>query len=117
MTTLADRIKQVRTERGLSQQQLAQRAEVHYTNVGRYERGEAHPSAEILNRIAQALEVSPGYLMNGTLEEQADDQLSDEELLRQFKKIQLMPEEKKRLLKEFLDAFIFKQEIQQRLAG
>jgi transcriptional regulator with XRE-family HTH domain len=34
---------------------------VHYSNIGRYERGDAKPSAEVLNRIAQALYTSQDY--------------------------------------------------------
>ena len=89
---------------------------VHYTNVGRYERGDAKPSAEVLNRLAGALEVSPDYLMNGILDDKAEGSLSDQELLRQFKKVEQMPEDRKKLLKEILDAFILKTDLQQKLA-
>ncbi len=114
--SLADRLKKVRTDKKLSQQQLAQMADVHYTNVGRYERGDAKPSADVLNKLATALEVSPDYLMNGTLEDKAEGAISDQELLSQFKKVEQMPENRKRLLKEILDAFILKTDLQQKLA-
>ncbi|MBK8949250.1 MAG: helix-turn-helix transcriptional regulator [Flavobacteriales bacterium] len=42
---------------GLSQSDLAKAAKVHFSNIGRYERGEAMPAADILSRIAQELEV------------------------------------------------------------
>lgn len=112
MNTLSTRLKEVRTQKGLSQQELAKAAEVHYTNVGRYERGEANPSSAILNRIAQVLEVSSDFLINGTLEDKANVNISDEKLLIQFKKIEKMPESKKQLLMEFLDGFIFKTTVQ-----
>lgn len=112
MNTLAERIKEIRKQKNLSQQQLAKSAEVHYTNVGRYERGEANPSSAVLNRIAQVLEVSPDFLMNGTLEDKANVNIADEKLLRQFKKIEKMPNRKKELLIEFLDGFIFKTTVQ-----
>jgi transcriptional regulator with XRE-family HTH domain len=114
--SLADRLKTTRTNKKISQQQLAQLANVHYTNVGRYERGDAKPSADVLNRLANALEVSPDYLMNGTLEDKAVNTLSDQELLSQFRKIEQMPEDRKRLIKEILDAFILKTDLQQKLA-
>ena len=85
-------------------------------NVGRYERGDASPSADILNRIANALEVNPDFLMNGTLENKATDSLKDERLLIQYRKIEQLPEDKKNLLIEFLDGFIFKSSIHQQLA-
>ena len=114
--SLADRLKKARTDKKLSQQQLAGAAGVHYTNVGRYERGDAKPSADVLNRLATALEVSPDFLMNGTLDDKAESSLSDQELLMQFKKVEQMPEDRKRLLKEILDAFILKTDLQQKLA-
>jgi len=112
MSSLANRIKEGRRNKNLSQQKLAEIANVHYTNIGKYERGEAIPSSSVLNRIAQALELSPDFLMNGTIEDKATNEINDQELLIQFKKIDKMPENKKSLLKEFLDAFIFKTTVQ-----
>lgn len=112
MGSLAERIKEGRKNKKLSQQKLAELANVHYTNIGKYERGEATPSSSVLNRIAQALELSPDFLMNGTLEDKATSEIKDQELLMQFKKIDKMPEDKKSLLKEFLDSFIFKTTVQ-----
>ncbi len=113
--TLATRLKDALANKNISQQQLAKLAKVHYTNIGRYERGDASPSAEVLNRIANALEVNPDFLMNGTLANKAADSLKDERLLIQYKKIELLPEEKKKLLIEFLDGFIFKSSVHQQL--
>jgi len=40
----------------------------------------------------------------------------DEELLFQFKKVEQMPEDRKHLLKEIIDAFILKTELQQKFS-
>jgi len=112
---LGGRLKDERTKKGISQQKLAKLATTHYSNIGRYERGDAKPSAEILNRIAQVLEVSPDYLINGTLSDKAINSLSDTELLLQFQKVEKFPEDKKRLVKEFLNAFIITTNLQQQL--
>ncbi len=69
----------------------------------------------MLNRIAQALDTSPDYLINGTLQDKAESSISDAELLNQFRKVENLPEDKKRLVKEFLDAFLFKNQIKQQL--
>lgn len=113
MATLAERLKEGRKAKGVSQQALAELAQVHYTNIGKYERGEANPSAAVLNRIAQALELSPDFLINGTLEDKAGSSIHDERLLQQFRKIERLPENKKAILIEFLDGFIFKANVQQ----
>ena len=115
MTDLATRLLEARKLKGLSQQQVADMANVHFTNVGKYERAEAIPSADILNRIAKALEVSPDYLLNGTIQDKAKNSIKDNELLLQFEKIEKLPDNKKNLVKEFLDAFILKANLQQQL--
>ena len=73
--------------------------------------------ADILNRIAKALEVSTDYLLNGTSHDKSADAINDEELLLQFRKVEQLPTEKKQLVKEFLDAFIFKSDLQKQLAN
>jgi transcriptional regulator with XRE-family HTH domain len=113
---LSTRLAEARKNKGLSQQELASLAKVHYTNIGRYERGEANPSTDILNRIAKALEVSPDFLMNGTLQDKSADAIEDEELLMQFRKIEKLPSDKKKIVKELIDAFIFKADLQKQLA-
>ncbi len=115
--SLNKRLKDERKAKGLSQQKLAELTHTHYSNIGRYERGDAKPSAEVLNRIAQVLEVSPDYLINGTLEDKANSSIVDQELLNQFKKVEKFPSDKKKLVKEFLNAFILTTNLQQQLTS
>ena len=116
MTSFEKRLKKARNDKKISQQELADLVGIHLTNIGRYERGEASPTANILNKLASALEVTPDFLINGTLEDKAENIISDNELLVQFKKVDKLPAEKKFLVKEFLDAFLFKDSIQKQLA-
>jgi hypothetical protein len=51
------------------------------------------------------------------LDKKSADAISDEELLSQFRKIEQLPPNKKKLVKEFLDAFIFKSDLQKQLAS
>jgi hypothetical protein len=48
-------------------------------------------------------------------QDKSADAISDEELLFQFRKIEQLPAQKKKLVKEFLDAFIFKNNLQKQL--
>ena len=116
MSDLAKRLLKIRKEKKLSQQQVAEIAGVHFTNVGKYERAEAVPSADVFNRIAKALEVSPDYLLNGNIQDKAKSNIKDVDLLIQFEKVEKLSEKKKILVKEFLDAFLFKADIQNKLA-
>jgi len=111
--SLGVRLKQVRLQKGLTKSELAKEIGVHYSQIGRYEEKGALPSADVLAKIANVLEVSSDYLMNGTSDDLADSTLTDKELLNQFKIIAKLPEEKKSVVKIFLDAFITKDKIKQ----
>ncbi len=107
----AQRLKKARTDKGFSQTELANQVGIHYTQIGRYETKGAQPSAEVLSKMANALEVSSDYLTNGTSDDLAESSLTDKELLNQFKQIEKMPEAKRSVVKEFLDAFITKDKL------
>lgn len=107
----AQRLKKARTDKGFSQTELANQVGIHYTQIGRYETKGAQPSADVLSKMANALEVSSDYLTNGTADDLAESSLTDKELLNQFKAIEKMPEAKRSVVKEFLDAFITKDKL------
>ncbi len=111
--SLSERLKKARLEKGYSKSDLAKEINVHYSQIGRYEEKGAQPSADILAKLANALEVTSDFLMNGTSEDLAESSLTDKELLNQFKMIEKMTEEKKSVVKIFLDAFITKDKIKQ----
>ena len=48
---------------GLSQEELADRANIHRTYIGGIERGERNPTLTMIQRIATALGVTPGTLL------------------------------------------------------
>jgi hypothetical protein len=83
---------------------------IHYTQIGRYENKGAKP-ADVLAKIANSLEVSSDFLMNGSVEEVANDTLKDKDLLNQFKVIEQMSDSDKNVVKILLDAFITKRKI------
>ena len=57
-TLFGRRMRELRKERGLSQEELAHRAGLHYTYIGGIERGERNPALVNISRIAVALGVS-----------------------------------------------------------
>ena len=52
------KIKLLRTKLKLSQEELAERAELSKNSIGAIERGTSSPTIETLDRVAKALEVS-----------------------------------------------------------
>ena len=115
--TFKDRLKTARNAKGFSQSNLAKTIGVHVTNISRYERGENKPTSEVLSKLADALAVSADYLMSGSTDHIAQGTISDKELLEQFRKVEQLPQNKKALIKEFLDAFLIKAELQKKFAS
>ena len=59
-TPVHNRLEQVRTDRGLTRQQLADAGGAHYQTIGYLERGEYSPSLSLALRLATALEIAVG---------------------------------------------------------
>jgi transcriptional regulator with XRE-family HTH domain len=49
-------LQRLRREKGLSQEELADRAQIHQTYLSGVERGRRNPTITVLQRIAEALE-------------------------------------------------------------
>lgn len=60
---LGDRIRALRARVGISQEGLAAEAGLHRTTMGAIERGLHNPTYTVLLRIAAALNLNPGRLM------------------------------------------------------
>ena len=77
---------------------------------------EANPSADVLKKIANALNVSTDYLMNGTAGALAAENIQDKTLINQFNRISELSEENKNVVSKLIDAFLFQQEMKKKLA-
>lgn len=55
---LAKKLKEVRKTKRLSQEELADRADLYRTYIGHLENARYSPSAYVLNKLAKALEVN-----------------------------------------------------------
>jgi transcriptional regulator with XRE-family HTH domain len=56
-------VRDCRSRRGLSQEQLADLAGIHRTYIGGIERGERNPTLTMIHRLARALRVRPTRLL------------------------------------------------------
>ena len=59
----AEALRELRQEKGLSQEELADRAGLHRTYISQIERGIKSPSLRSLEQIAQALDVQLSTLI------------------------------------------------------
>jgi transcriptional regulator with XRE-family HTH domain len=97
----------------MSQTDLTKMVGVLYARIDRYEIKGAQPPAELLKKIAEVLDTTVNYLVSGDSDEKARTTLNDVELLQQFKAVQQMDDEDKRVIKTMIDAFITKRKVQQ----
>lgn len=68
--SFADILKQIRTEQGLSQQQLADKLFVDRSSIANWESGRRVPNAILITKIAETLGVDIGTLMTSVNEEE-----------------------------------------------
>jgi len=106
------RFRMLRRQKNLSQAELGKIVGIHYTHIGRYERGLSKPNAETAIRLAEALGVTTDYLIDGETDIVAKAKLEDRDLLNQFREIEKLTEKDKSVVKIFLDAFIAKKKVQ-----
>ena len=106
------RLRKLRRQKNLSQTKLGELTDLHYTHIGRYERGLSRPSSNTLRKLAEVLGVTTDYLIEGDTDEVAKAKLEDRELLYQFQEIEKLPDDDKAVVKKFLDAFLTKKKVQ-----
>lgn len=116
MNDFANNLKKCRTQKGVSQDEIAKRISIHPVQFSRYERGQSAPSIEVVQKIADALEVSIDQLVYGDQDSKAEQSISDRELLSMFQKIQLLSDRQKETVKDFLSSYILKDDLKQKLA-
>jgi transcriptional regulator with XRE-family HTH domain len=112
--SIGTRIKELRTQKRLKQTELGAIVGLTYVQIGRYELGKAEPSSNMLSKLAKALDTTTDYLVNDDMNDASvTAQLTDRELLKQFKEVELFSPEDKQVVKIFIDAFITKRHIQE----
>ena len=65
MCTLGTNLREARQRSGLTQERVAERSGVHATEVSRIETGKRDPQVSTLERLAKAVGVRPGQLLDG----------------------------------------------------
>ena len=108
-------LKQLRSEKGVSQEELSKKIGVHSNHLSRYERDLASPSIEVAKKLAEALDASLDQLVFGG-EQSVETSISDQELISLFKGIQNLSDKQKDTVKEFLSAFVLKNNLKQQLS-
>jgi transcriptional regulator with XRE-family HTH domain len=100
-----DQLARLRKDKGLTQKELADKVELHQSQIHRYESGNSQPTLEALRRLALALGVSTDELVF-----EADERGPDDELRLQFEAVSRFGPDEKKTAKEVLDGLILKHE-------
>ena len=66
LVALGAAIRELRSERGWSQEELSLHSSVHRNYIGGLERAERRPSVETLGKLADALGVAPSEVLRRT---------------------------------------------------
>ena len=80
MATTAERIKQLRKKKGISQSELAELIGVKNNTVSTWERGTRKPDFEALNLLSNYFEVSFEYILGSSDKEEARVKPTQDEL-------------------------------------
>lgn len=103
---LGNRIIDLRKAKNWSQSELANKVGVSYAQIGRYETKGSQPPAEVLKKIADALDSTVDFLINGNTEDKAKASLVDAEVIRYFKEVDALPADDKSALIRVIAGFI-----------
>lgn len=77
---LANRLRERRKNKGLTQEELADRVGVSQGQISSYERGENEPTGTVLRKLAKELAVSSDYLLGDTDYPYVNTPLHEEDL-------------------------------------
>jgi transcriptional regulator with XRE-family HTH domain len=99
--TIAEGIRLTRQQRKLSQNELADKSGVNLKSLSHYELGMSIPPADVLKKLADALEMSADALLTDDVA-----MVKDTELLRKFEVIQELSGESRSVINTFLDIVI-----------
>ena len=110
---IGEKIRELRTQKGLSQEELGKKMDVHYTHIGRYERNQSTPSVEALKKLAQIFGVSTDYLLFDDAEKIALGDIQDNNLLHQFQELDRLNDDIRGKARFLIEAILTQQHVQQ----
>jgi len=109
----AEKLAKIRKGKGLTQQEMAQKAGVGIAQIRRYEKGKSSPTLEVIKNIAKTLGVSADELIFDQGEGVASGRILDRELLEQFELISTLGPSDKEAIKTILESMIIKSRLEE----
>lgn len=103
---LYEKIKKLRTQKGLSQAELSKKLGITPGHVTRLETGKFNPSIDVLKNIAILFEVSADYLLDDSLDNEYDIGLKNEPLSERIKTISTLDQKQQDAIITVIDSMI-----------
>jgi transcriptional regulator with XRE-family HTH domain len=105
------RLKELRTKRGWSQQQLADRIGMGVAQINRYERGRSQPTLEAIQKLTTAFRISADELLFDKGTAGAAASILKGKLLPLFERISQFPDGDQEKIVFFLEAVIARADV------
>ena len=115
---VATRLKKLRTEKGLTQRDLAKLVGCETVLISRYERAEGLPKFDTLVTLAEVLRVSTDELALGRSPGEAPKEppIQNVLLLERFRELETLPREDQTMVIQLVDAVLAKRRMEAALA-
>lgn len=98
---IGDRIREVRKSKGLTQEQLAEKADMSVNFLGEIERNQKLPGLYIFTNIITALDISADYILRDVLP--SGKCYVDDETIKRLEKVS--PKHRK-IINDLIDAYL-----------
>jgi len=113
LSPLARNLRALRSERGWSQAQLADRIGVHLTHVSRVETGKYTPGLEFVVEAARAFGITVDQLISEHPHDLQEVRLEDKELSERLRLLEALDPRDREALFTIMDAVLTKQRMKQ----
>jgi len=113
---LPEKIKKLRKNKNISQQELADKAGIHISYLSRLENGHSEPSVEILKKLMEVLEVSADYLVSDE-EESLEVKIKDKNLAERVKLMDSLDSDTRAALIIIIDGLLTNQKMKEIISG
>jgi transcriptional regulator with XRE-family HTH domain len=108
---LAEKLVQLRKERGWSQTELGERIGVHIAHLSRLENDKSQPSVEMLQKLAKAFGVTMDYLMDEEAGEPGPVTIQDKTLTERLQLLDQLDETDRQTVVHVIDAMLTKKKM------
>ena len=103
---LHEKIKTLRTQKGLSQAEFAEKIDLSRGHITRLETGKFNPSTEVLKKIANLFDVSTDFLLDDSSDTPYDIDMKNKPLADRLKLLSSLDEKQQEAIITIIDSMV-----------